>query len=72
MGSFQKKKKLTVKQFSKRLLHVIELIFVVLALVLPMFLLSNQLEKVHITSETSSTYSLQDWLQVIIGFIELL
>jgi len=71
MAGFQKKKKLTVKQFYKRLLHGIEFTLVLLALMLPVYLLSNQLEKVNII-ETNPTYSLQDWLQSIIGFIELL
>lgn len=70
MGSFQKKKKSTIKQYYKKLLHILEFSIVLLALMLPMYLLSSQIGTVNIANEKNQTCSLQEWLQSLNGFIE--
>ena len=42
-----------------------EFTLVLLALMLPVYLLSNQIEKVNII-ETNPNHNLQDWLQAVI------
>lgn len=71
MGNFPEKQISTIKEIYHRLSDVIEITVVLVALMLPVVLLSSQLEKINIVNQANPDCDLEKWLQSIVALIEL-